>query len=477
MSLTRSLNTALSGLTATARNAAVVADNLANLRTPGFGRREAVLGSQRLGGVGISAILRHADPALIGARREAQASAAQGDVRTRFFLQLEKVLGVPGSDGALGQRIGRFEAALTSASATPSNEARLAEVLGAAGDLAAGLRMASGMVQDARSQADRDIGRDVSLLNSALAQVESLNNEIRKMVVRREDPAALMDQRQQIVDSIADIVPLREVARDGGVIALYAAGGAVLLDGRASVVGFDPTGTVVPQMTLGGALSVLTLNSRPIDVTSGGMLGGGRLGAAFALRDDLAPAAQARLDAVARDLVERMGGADATLAPGAASLFTDAGAVFDPSNEVGLAGRLTVNAAVDPAQGGALWRLRSGLGAAMPGPGGDGALLGAMAGALETGRAPVSGGFLPGLRSFAGLAGELVSIIGAARLTEQTTATFAATRSAVLSQSEAEAGVDSDQQMQALLLIEKAYAANARVVQTVDSMLSRLLEI
>jgi len=38
-------------------------------------------------------------------------------------------------------------------------------------------------------------------------------------------------------------------------------------------------------------------------------------------------------------------------------------------------------------------------------------------------------------------------------------------------------GVDSDAEMQRLLLIEKAYAANARIIETADAMLRRLLEI
>lgn len=36
-------------------------------------------------------------------------------------------------------------------------------------------------------------------------------------------------------------------------------------------------------------------------------------------------------------------------------------------------------------------------------------------------------------------------------------------------------GVDTDQELQALLVIEKNYAANAKVIQTVDDMVSTLL--
>ena len=108
-------------------------------------------------------------------------------------------------------------------------------------------------------------------------------------------------------------------------------------------------------------------------------LAGGTLAAAFDVRDGLAVEAQTRLDAVARDFVERFQdpSVDTTLGLGDAGLFTDDGAAFDPSNETGLSGRIEVNALVVPASGGALWRLRDGLGAAAEGPVGENALLGA----------------------------------------------------------------------------------------------------
>ena len=38
-------------------------------------------------------------------------------------------------------------------------------------------------------------------------------------------------------------------------------------------------------------------------------------------------------------------------------------------------------------------------------------------------------------------------------------------------------GVDTDQEMQTLLLVERAYAANARVIQTAQAMIDTLMEL
>lgn len=474
MSLSHSLTAAYSGLTASAKAASIVAENLSNLRTPGYGRRDLVLAAGSLAGVTVGGVTRHANPVLMAERRAAQAGAASADTRAAFLSSLEGWLGVPGTAGSLDSRIAALDTALIAGAASPGSEAHLSTIFGAARDLASSLRTASDQVQQARGAADRAIATDVTLLNDSLKQVETLNRDIMRLAALRQDTSALVDQRQVLVDRIADIVPLREVPRDGGQIALYSVGGAALIDGRAGVFGFHPSGQIGPGMS---ALPGLTLNDRPIGTGPDGLMRGGRLAASFAVRDELAPQAQARLDAVARDLLSRFEGMDATLPPGAPGLFTDAGAALDPGQELGLAGRIAVNSAVDPGQGGALWRLRDGLGAAVPGDVGDGQFLTSLSGALTSLRPAASGGFLPGSYSFASLSADLVSGVATSRLSEDARASQSAARYNALAELEALGGVDSDRETQLLLVIERAYAANARVIQAVEEMLDRLLEI
>jgi flagellar hook-associated protein 1 FlgK len=160
-----------------------------------------------------------------------------------------------------------------------------------------------------------------------------------------------------------------------------------------------------------------------------------------------------------------------------AGLFADGGGAFDPQAETGFAGRIAVNPRVDPAQGGALWRLRAGLGAMGPGDTGNGQRLTDLSAALNRATVAVSGGFQPVLRSFQALGAELVSGVATGRLAEQAEATQSATRLAALQEFEARNGVDSDHETKLLLVIERAYAANARVIETVERMLDSLLEI
>ena len=485
MSISGALSNALSGLTASSRAAEMVSNNVANALTEGYARREIVLGARSLGGTGqgvaVRGVQRQVDLVLLSDRRVAQASTGDRQTRAQFFGRLEAAIGVPGAEGSLTARIAALETTLIEAASRPQSEGRLSNVAGAARALANQIGDAGTAVQAARADADHTIGAQVAQLNAAMARVAEMNVGIREHLSSGRDPSAMMDERQQLIDQIDAILPLREVQRDHGQIALFTTGGAVLVDGRAAQFGFTTAGVVEADMTvasvgLSGGLSGLTLNGLPI-ATDGpySTISGGSLAAHFAVRDDLAPAAQAKLDAIARDLVERFGALDPTLAPGAPGLFTDAGGAFLPANEVGLAQRLSLNPAADPLQGGALWRLRDGLGATSPGPTGNSALLGALQTALTALRQPVSGDFLPGSRSFASLTADMLSIAGTARLSAETEASFSAARSEGLRVQELQGGVDTDREMQDLLQIEKAFAANAKVIQTVDEMLDLLL--
>lgn len=485
MTIASTLSSALSGLTANARAAEVVSSNISNAMTPGYGRREVTLSARQAGangqGVEVTGIHRHSDPALTSDRRLAAAEAGHFSVQSEFQQRLERVVGSPEQAQSLAGRIAALDTALIAASSRPESEARLAQVADSARTLARHLETVSDDIQSARATADDRIEASVKQLNGALSRVADLNRHIRMNAGGGRDVSALVDQRQQIIDQIASLVPVREVARENGRVALFTTGGAILLDGSPGQFGFVPVGQITPAMTTGsGALSGLTLNGRPLATTSGrGPIAGGTLAAEFAVRDRLGPEAQAQIDAVAREIVQRFAapGLDASRAVGDPGLFTDAGAAFNPANEVGLSQRLALNAAADPDAGGALWRLRDGLEAATPGAVGNAALLIDWQAALAAQRNPASATVTVGLRSLAGLVAEVTSTISVNRLAAAGEASFATARSETLLNLELSNSVDSDQEIQILLLIEQNYAANAKVVQTVDQMIKLLLEI
>ncbi len=484
MSISGALSNAMSGLRAAGRGSEIVSSNIANAMTPGYGRRLLTLSSQTVGvagGVRVDGITRIVDAGLASDKRLADAELGNLTATTGFLTRFESLLGTPDQPYALSARLSGFESSLIAAASRPDASDRLELSVIAARDLAGALGDASKGVQDARSSADRSIDTQVSRLNAALSDVQRLNAQITRTLSQGNDTASLQDLRQRLVDEISAIAPVREVPRDNGAIALYSTGGAILLDGSAATLSFDPVNLVTAAMSIdAGSLSGLKINGIDVRTSSDrGALRGGTLGAQFEIRDELGVSAQTQLDAVARDLVERFQdpAVDPTLVPGNPGLFTDAGLAFDPVDEVGLSGRLAINAAVDPDQGGAVWRLRDGINATGQGNVGNASLLTALGDALGQRRVQGSGDFGGGAFDATNLVSVLTSHLTAARGHADQSLSFAATRAAELTQMQLSDGVDTDSELQRLMIIEQAYAENVRVIEAADEMMQTILRL
>lgn len=484
MSISSALSNALSGLTANSRAASVVSSNLANLHTDGYGRRDVTLAAGRYGthgGVRVTGIARAMDPGLLADRRTADSDLAGAETRAQFLGALQTQIGTPDQAGSLPARIAALEASLITAASRPEAPDRLHAVALRANEVAAAFSSVSDGIQDARMSAEAQIVQGIDTVNRGLEQVRALNIQILDAGRRGIDSSTLLDHRQVVIDQIADYIPVREVPRDNGTVALMTPRGALLLDGPAATLEFTRSNVIAPHMTHDNALlSGLGINGQQVAPSgSGSPIDGGRLAALFELRDSLAVDAQTQVDALARDMITRFqdAGMDPTLAGGAPGLFTDAGAVFDTLNEVGIAGRMELNALVDPGQGAEFWRLRDGLGAAAEGPAGNSALLGAMSSALSQ-RTSLASGALAGTSGTAAQhIGTLISQVSQNQLAEERATSFAAVRQSELQERLALDGVDSDAETQRLLLIEQAYSANARMIQTLDEMMQTLLRI
>lgn len=485
MSISGTLFNAYSGLVAAARTAEAVSNNVANAQTDGYGRREVQLHSAATAGRGtgvrVSGVIRDVDTIAIADRRLASAQLHENAANLSALQRLESALGLPGKGNALTEHVLRFEESLISAQSHPDSNVHLQNILQTASDLTTKINHQSDAVQTIRQDADRQITREVDSLNQTLGQIADLNRNIRVQLGGGRDVNGLMDQRQVLVDRVAEQVSLKVFQRDHGQIALVTTGGTTLLDGLPAEVSFVPAGTITADMTqASGALSGLLVNGKTIVPGSGnGPMNGGRIAGLFQQRDAIGQEANSQIDAFARSLIERFetSGLDATRSIGDAGLFTDAGQPFSALDEAGLAGRLEVNGTVDPDQGGALWRLRDGLGATAEGTPGEAGLITDFLGVLQEGLLPGSGQFSSGRLSLSELAGDLVAQNAGKRLFAEDSNVSAAARHSELKQIELSGGVDTDQEMQKLLLIEQAYAANARVISTVDQMLQTILEL
>ncbi|TPE53653.1 flagellar hook-associated protein FlgK [Amaricoccus solimangrovi] len=488
MSISSALNNAASGLRAASKLAGTISGNVSNALTAGYAARATELSSLSAGGLGsgvrVVATTRAENAYLTSERRLAQASAAASGARSDAEARLVAAMGEAGARGSLSASATALETALMSASASPQSTTLLTAAADAARTLAGSLAAAAAEAAETRTEADSGIARQVAALNETLHRVEDLNGRITSLSLQGVDTLSLQDQRATLIDRISTIVPVRTVNRENGAVAIHTQGGATLLDGVVWELGFTPTPNgVTAEMTLGnGALSGLSQKQGTAIVglaagTGSGALDGGSLGALFEVRDTIVPGFTGELDLYAADLMSRFrdlapaGALDA----GGEGLFVDA---TGAGGTAGLAGRIALNAAVDPDRGGAVYRLRDGLAAASPGVEGNGSLLQALADAMAAAREPAGFVSQTAKAGSATMASEISAwFLGRSARTDDDLA-FQTARADTLAEEELNAvGVDSDGQLQFLTVVEQAYAANARVLSVIDDLMRTLLEI
>jgi flagellar hook-associated protein 1 FlgK len=132
VSISNTLQNAVSGLNVTAKRIELVSSNVANAATAGYARREAEVSSAVLGGrgdgvrfVGVQRIL---NPYLQNDLRFASGSAAGQDTRRMFLASVSDFLGSPDDANSLTGRLTKLEASLSEAAARPASDTRLTAV-------------------------------------------------------------------------------------------------------------------------------------------------------------------------------------------------------------------------------------------------------------------------------------------------------------------------------------------------------------
>lgn len=475
MSISSALNAARSGLEATSLRADTVATNVANASTDGYVRRSVLLSENLLGGessgVLSDGVSRSRNESLTAQRRNASSELAHSGVLAENRTTLSQAFGDTAEGSGLVSQVAQFEDSLRLAALSPESETALQTVLASANSVVSEINKLQELAARLYASTDTAIERSIETVDTAIKNVETLNAKIAGIDRTTSGAAALFDERDRALDELSTYLVFETVPRDSGAIDIVTKEGVYLLHGNARQIEVSPS-------TTGPLPKAASLSVDGIELTPGAptysALSTGRLAALVSFRDEELHAFSSMVTAIGDDLAQRLGApnVDPTLAPGNSGLFVSTPI---PGSVLG-ASSLSLNPQADPEQGGLLSRLRDGMGATNPGPVGNGSILQAMADALGASEAVASGGLNGSFTSFE-LVSHAASVLGAARVSQTNSLNTAQAQFTALAETEqAQSGVNLDEQMQQLLLIEQAYAANARIIQAADEMLQRLIE-
>lgn len=505
MSLDSTLSIARSGLLQTQRALANAANNVANAETDGY-TRKTVLGQAREAagqsmGVRTLEPTREVDEALITELNGRRGTLAAMTARERLLQAVERAHGSPEAGEGIGDLVTSLRSAFTALRADPASQSRQAEVLRAAEDLAGRLNAVSDAIGAARQQVQDGIVAEVGAMNHTLNDIADLTGRIRDNIALGLSSAELEDQRDAAIATLSESLGVTALKKQDGSVTLLARGGMVLpldpkkpafatADASLGPSAYYGAGGTIPAVTLGG-----------VDVTQ--RLAGGRIGELITLRDATLPRMQAEADVTAAGIAWRFENEGLRLFTDAAGAVPDATAAYPGSAQVGFAGTIRTNPAITANT----TLLRDGTHAVAATPGGPTAFTpnpsGGPAGFASLldrvldftfGTEAAAGNAWPGFATTGlGPDGTLASgfsapstlegfgaAVTAAQTAERAAATerkesAQATKAGLEARFAQRSGVDVDAEMAAMVTLQNAYAANAKVMATVQQMWDTLL--
>ena len=485
MSLSTSLQTALSSLSTTAEQTSVASRNVANAGVATASRKTAEVITIPGSGVRLSSVDRVVNVALFKNLLSSTSSAAGQRAIVDGLDQLEQTVNDTELDASPAALIQKLADSIQQYAAAPHDTASAATVVAAANDLASALNDATDLVQSVRSQADADIAGSVDNLNTLLSRFEAVNKEIVKGTQSGADVTDYLDQRDQLLQQISEEVGIRTHTGANNSMSIYTDSGVTLFDVTARTITFQPT------LAYTGATSGNQVYADSVPITGSGATMGvssGRLMGLVKVRDDLAVTYQSQLDEIARGLIGAFAESDQSAIPAlpdAPGLFTWGGAPALPAAATitaGLAGMIRVNPAVDPDQGGDLALVRDGgiAGAAyVYNAGGGAGYTDRLEEYIDQMHATQAFDPLAKLSSSARLDSFAASSAGWLEEARRTSGNEAEYRQTVLERSSDAlskvTGVNLDEEMTLMLDLERTYQASSKLISTIDSMLGSLL--
>lgn len=368
MTLTLAIQTALSGLNAAQTGLGIVSDNISNANTEGFTRKQLSISSIVLAGAGrgvrVDDIVRQVDENILRQLRSQGSRTGQYQIRQEFTQQVQDYFGTPENNNSVSHRIASLGAAFEALSLQPEDSSSRIALVSEARFLTGQINELSKDIQVLRADADRRMGLMIDDVNTALQHLADINFEVTRLRSIDLPTAGVEDDRDRLLQQIAEVLEIRTFTRPNGQIVVTAGSGRVLVDGtqantlvhgpalglQASNTYIDPSYTNYYQT--GGVTGIFVGSATAAnDITS--EISDGKLRGLIDQRDTVLAGLQFELDELTRALRDGLNAAhnNGVAFPPPTTLTSSH--AFDPGGGDVLGGSGTVRIAVVNRQTGA----------------------------------------------------------------------------------------------------------------------------
>jgi flagellar hook-associated protein 1 FlgK len=475
MSIQGAMLIAASSLDMSQQQSDLIANNVANASTPGYVERELPQSELVAGGVGMGVVAgivqRLGDAVAADAANQATGAQAYSQQMVNVLGSYVQNVGQPADSGSLPSVLSAFQQALTTLSSTPDSTTAQAQTVAAAQNVTSTFQSLDTAIAGAREQADQGIASDVTSVNETLDQFAQNEAQLQQAAARGDSTAPFEDTRANLLANLSQNLPIKVFQSDNNAVIVTTDQGTTLWDGSEHKLAFDASPSIGASQTAG--LSPVTVDGAPIQMSQTGSIA-----ADLQLRDGTLAGFANQLDQMAGNLITAFQQSDPSVAAGQTGVFTVAGAALDPTDPSaipGLAGKIQVNASLDPTQGGQYWRIRDGAQATAQGPSGNNSTVLGFVNALQQPQSYDTTTGLPGSMTLSNAASQIAGVqqVALSTWTDNNTTRTQQMQAAQSTLSNA-TGVNVDDEMQRLLLVQHTYEASAQVLQAAAKMLDAL---
>ena len=263
-------STALSALQTSQRALQVIGNNISNMSTPGYHRQDVQLGpSQNTGssagqGVGVQEIRRARDEVLEVALTEHIFEAEKTATKLQGLRQIETLFPVDAE--SLGDRVEGLFNEMAELTNQPDSTTGRWKVIHKASSLTDEFNTFANRLNEVRAGYTPKLRSIVNQINSYGSSIADLNAEIIRQTVRGVESHDLADQRDGLINRLAELVDVN--------VTWKADGSATVLAGDAPLVQGEIAQELDLQMSAGGATEILIKDTDQTVTVSSGQLGG-----------------------------------------------------------------------------------------------------------------------------------------------------------------------------------------------------------
>lgn len=223
------LGNSVSGMTAQQALLANASNNIANVNTPGYTRREidiqtrvdpaTIDGIMRIGsGVQLGQIRRLTNTFLETSLRTAVARQGQAEVRNDYLARIENAFSLTGPQMTIGSSLNDFFSSVNQLGVNPSSLDLRLNVLQRGEDLITTIRSSYEEIANAQAELDQRVSLEVSSINALSKEIAKLNTLIASREAVGISAVDERDQRDTVLAKLAEKISYTTVETPNGMI-------------------------------------------------------------------------------------------------------------------------------------------------------------------------------------------------------------------------------------------------------------------